>query len=100
MAKISKFILEYREVIKNIDIDLNNFTPPKHTMKRFVHLLKELSDVRVKGMIDYSLEEILVIVFLAVLVNASSWSEITAFGIAKEKPITGLCHSNKLSVVP
>ena len=85
MAKICKFILEYKEIIKNIDIDLNNFTPPKRTMKRFVHLLKEINDVRVKGMIDYPLEEIIVIVFLAVLGNASSWSEITAFGIAKEK---------------
>ena len=71
--------------MRNIDIDFNNCTPPKRTMKRFVHLLKKIDDVRIQGMIDYPLEEIIVIVFLAVLGNASSWREIAAFGIAKEK---------------
>lgn len=85
MAKTCKFLLEYREVIKEMNIDFDNCTPPKRTMKRFVHLLKEISDVRVQGMIDYPLEEIIVIVFLAVLGNASTWNEVTTFGMVKRK---------------
>ena len=85
MAKTCKFILEYKEVIGNIDFNFDNYTPPKHILKRFIRLLKEIEDVRVEGMIDYPLEEIIVITFLAVLGNASSWNEVTAFGKAKEK---------------
>lgn len=85
MAKTCKFILEYKEIIGNMDFDFDNCTPPKHTIKRFVHLLKEIEDVRVEGMIDYPLEEIIVIAFLAVLGNANGWGEVSTFGKAKEK---------------
>lgn len=85
MAKTCKFILEYKEIIGNMDFDFDNCTPLKHTIKRFVHLLKEIEDVRVEGMIDYPLEEIIVIAFLAVLGNANGWGEVSAFGKAKEK---------------
>ena len=85
MAKTCKFILKYKEVIKNIDFDFNNCNPPKHTMKHFVRLLKTIEDVRVEGMIDYPLEEIIVITFLAVLGNANGWKEIATFGMVKKK---------------
>jgi len=85
MSKTCKFILEYKEVIGNINLDFDNCNPPKHTMKHFVRLLKEIDDVRVKKMTDYPLEEIILIAFLAVLGNANGWKDIANFGKKKEK---------------
>lgn len=85
MAKTCKFIIEYKEVIGNIKLNFDNRNPPIHTMKRFVRILRRVEDVRVVGMIDYPLEEIIIIAFLAVLGNASTWLEIAQFGIAKKK---------------
>jgi len=48
MAKTCKFILEYKEVVGSINLNFDNCNPPKHTMKRFIRLLKEIDDVRVK----------------------------------------------------
>lgn len=84
MSKTCKFILEYKEVIGNLNLDFDNYNPPKHTMKHFVRLLKEIDDVRVKKMTDYPLEEIIVIAFLAVLGNANGWKDIADFGKEKE----------------
>lgn len=85
MAKTCKFILEYKDSIGNINLDLDNSNPPKHTMQRFVRLLKGIEDVRVEKMTDYPLEEIIVIVFLAVLGNANGWIDIADFGKEKKK---------------
>ena len=85
MSKISRPLLEYREVIKSTGITIDQYSPPRKTMKRFIRLFREIEDTRVKAMTDYPLEEILVIAFLAVLGNASGWNEIERFGNAKHK---------------
>ena len=85
MSKICRPILEYREVIKATGITINEYSPPRKTMKRFIRLFRKIEDVRVNAMIEYPLEEILVIAFLAVLGNASGWNEIERFGHAKHK---------------
>lgn len=85
MARTNKFILEYKEVIGNLQIDYASIKPPKRTMRRFIRLLKDIDDTRVAGMIDYPLEEIIVIVFLAVLGNANGWHEISLFGKVHKK---------------
>lgn len=85
MAKICKPLVEYKDIIKSADITPDNYKPPKKTMKRFIRLLKEIDDTRIENMTDYPLYEILVIAFLAVLANATSWSEIEQFGKSKYK---------------
>jgi len=85
MAGINKFILEYKDTFRDQQIDFDNSKPPKKTMRRFIRVLKTIEDVRVAGMIDYPLEEIVGIVFLAVLGNATSWQEIALFGKVHRK---------------
>lgn len=85
MAKICKPIIEYREIIVSKGITVDDYSPPKKTMKRFIRIFKEIEDTRIKEMTDYPLYEILVIAFLAILGNAAGWNEIERFGKAKEK---------------
>ena len=85
MAKTCKALVEYKEVITTTGITINNYEPPKKTMRRFVRLLKNIDDIRIEKMIDYPLFEIIAIAFLAVLGNASSWYEIEKFGKTKTK---------------
>jgi len=82
MAKMNRFIFEYKECIKNIGITPNDALPSKAVIRRFVRLFKDVDDSRLKGMIDYPLSEILLIAFLAILGNASKWAEIEDFGKA------------------
>lgn len=82
MAKINRFILEYSDRIKEVEIPVDVNKPPKAVIHRFVRLLKEVDDSRIPAMIDYPMEEIILIAFLAVLGNASTWYEMEAFGIS------------------
>jgi predicted transposase YbfD/YdcC len=85
MAKLCRPILEYKEIIKSTGITPDDYSPPKKTIQRFLHLFKEISDQRVEGMIDYPLSEVILIAFLAILANSSTWFEIECFGRKKEK---------------
>lgn len=85
MSKICRPIVEYQEIITSTNITLDDYKPPKKTLKRFIRLLKKIDDKRSINMIDYPLYEILLIAFLAVLGSAGSWSEIREFGIIKYK---------------
>ena len=85
MAKLCKPILEYKDIIKSTGITPDDYSPPKKTIQRFLRLFKQISDKRVQGMIDYPISEVILIAFLAILANASLWSEIEAFGNKKEK---------------
>lgn len=78
MTKTNKFILEYKEIVG--DMEIESFHSTKQTIKRFIRLLKEVDDKRVVNMIDYPLEEIIMLVFLAVMGNANGWDEISLFG--------------------
>ena len=85
MAKINRFIASYTDAISDFNISSESTVPPKAVIRRFVRVFKVIDDVRCEGMIDYPLVEIILIAFLAVLGNASTWSEMEQFGLAKEQ---------------
>ena len=85
MAKINRFIASYADAIADFEITSETTVPPKAVIRRFVRIFKKVDDVRCERMIDYPLVEIILIAFLAVLGNASTWSEMEQFGQAKEK---------------
>ena len=85
MAKISRPLVEYKEIIQSSGITPGDYSPPKRTIKRLIRLLKGVDDARIVNMTDYPLHEILLIAFLAILGNSSSWNEIEKFGKMKEK---------------
>lgn len=84
MAKINHFIASYTDAIADFEITSETSVPPKAVIRRFVRVFKKVDDVRCEGMIDYPLVEVILIAFLAVLGNASTWSEMEQFGRAKE----------------
>lgn len=85
MAKISKPILEYKEVITSAGISVDDYSPPKKTMKRFIRLLKEVEDTRIEKMTYYPLYEIVIIAFLAILSGAADWEDLQIFGNGRLK---------------
>jgi len=85
MAKIYRPILEYKDILLSTGITSGDYSPPKKTIKRFLRLFKQIDDQRIAGMIDYPLTEIILIAFLSILANASTWLEIEIFGNTKEK---------------
>ena len=85
MSKICSILFEYKEVIRNTGLQLGDYSPPKSAIRRFLRLFKQIDDTRIAGMISYPLPEVILIAFLAILANASTWAEIERFGKAKEK---------------
>lgn len=84
MAKINHLILEYKDTIALTGISPDT-KPPKTVLRRFVRLFRHVDDCRIDAMIDYPLEEILLIAFLAILANASTWLEMELFGKSKQR---------------
>lgn len=84
MAKINHIILEYKDCIASTGITPAS-RPPKAFLRRFVRQFRDVVDSRVKSMVDSPLVEILLITFLAVLANSSTWSEIAYFGAPQKK---------------
>jgi len=80
MAKINRFMAEYKDHMTTLPNTTKSSAPPKIVMRRFIRLFKEVDDARIQGMIDYPLSEILVIAFLAVLSGANTWIDISDFG--------------------
>ena len=70
MAKINKFIATYTNILEELDIPIGEGLPPKAVIRRFLRIFKKIDDSRIQAMIDYPLEEILLIAFLSVLGNA------------------------------
>ncbi len=85
MSNINKFVLEYSTIFRENSLDYDNRKPPKNAMRRFVRYLKEIDDPRKSNMIDYPLEEIFVISFLAILAGAERWDDIELFGQVYKK---------------
>lgn len=54
-------------------------------IRRFLRVFSSVADRRVDSMTDYPLTEILLITFLAVLANASTWTGIARFGEEKKR---------------
>ena len=85
MAKLNDFIMGYAEIFTDLDIRSEDGTLTKNITHRFLRLFKKIDDPRMPGMIEYPLEEILLIAFLAALGNADTWLEIEDFGRAKKQ---------------
>ena len=84
MANINHVIMEYADVLSQTGIPADT-RPPKAVIRRFVRVFSGVEDRRVDSMTDYPLTEVLLITFLAVLANASTWTEIAQFGEEKER---------------
>ncbi len=84
MAKINNVILEYKTIISQTGIPADT-KPPKSVIRRFVKIFDSVQDARIESMTDYPLVEILLVTFLAVLANASTWAEIAQFGVEKQR---------------
>lgn len=84
MAKINRFLLEYQESISKVSGKIKAEEFPLPVLRRFIRLFSDIGDSRCSGMTDYPLTEILLVSFLAVLGNASTWIEIEQFGREKE----------------
>lgn len=85
MAKINRFISTYTDVLKRLDIPVGQGLPPGTVIHRFLRIFQKIDDSRIQAMIDYPLEEIILIAFLAVLGNASTWTDMERFGKKKQR---------------
>ena len=85
MAKINAFIAEYKDALVKTGLPSDGVVPTKKVLQRFLRLFRNVDDSRLIGMVDYPLEEIILIAFLAVLGNASTWIEMADFGKSKKK---------------
>lgn len=85
MAKINSFIATYTDILEELDLPIGEGLPPKAVIRRFLRVFQKVDDSRVQGMIDYPLEEIILIAFLAVLGNASTWADMERFGKKKQR---------------
>jgi hypothetical protein len=83
MAKICRPIAEYREIITNLGVNLDDYKPPKKIIKRFIKLISKVDDSRLTNAIIYPLKEIILTAFFAILAGASTWNEISEFGDIK-----------------
>jgi|GEM_PF-5061780 len=55
MAKISRPIVKYKEIIQSSGITPSDYSSPKRTIKRLIRLLKGVDDARIANMTDYPL---------------------------------------------
>ncbi len=85
MAKINTFIASYTDILQKLDIPAGEGLPPKTVIRRFLRIFQKIDDARIQAMVDYPLEEILLIAFLAVLGNASTWTDMERFGKKKQR---------------
>jgi predicted transposase YbfD/YdcC len=85
MSKIANPMLEFAEKVKAYDLkskeDLN---PSNRVVKRFIRLAKQIPDVRMQGMIEYPLKEILLAAFFAVLSGADTWTQMEGYAKLRE----------------
>lgn len=81
MSKIANPIAEFTDIIKEHGLTANEgLKPSNQVVKRFVRLAKQVPDIRMEGMIEYPLKEILLVAFFAVLSGMDTWSGIAKFG--------------------
>lgn len=80
MARISNDIKKIKEKFSEADIPMaESIRPTKAMMYQFLRMYSNVEDVRCQGMISYSLAEIILAAFLAVLGGADDWVEIEGF---------------------
>ena len=81
MAKINRVIVAIKKSMEENHVcPQNGKRTTKAATKNLLCLFSTIEDVRMQGKIDYPLEYILLIAFLAILGNANTWAEIEDFG--------------------
>ena len=85
MSKIANPVLEFADIIKTNGLECrDDLSPSNKVVKRFIRLAKQVPDVRMKGMIEYPLKEILLVAFFAVMSGAETWTQMAQFGQIRE----------------
>jgi len=100
MSKLSKPIVQIREVIKDIRFDAREKRVPRVVLKRFISCVEGVSDKRDSDRIDYPLAYVLLLAFLAVLSGADGWVDMEEFSIAYKKKLNGILPRYKKIAVP
>ena len=65
MSQIARPILKIREVIKDLKLDARTEKVPQAVLKRFVHCVDNITDIRLESLVDYPLPYVLLVGFLA-----------------------------------
>jgi len=80
MPRISKELQAIKTIFKENDSNQISFaTMPKKVVRRLIIHLKSIDDIRQQGMIDYRMDEIIVMTFIATLAMCDTWIEIERF---------------------
>lgn len=82
---ICRPLAEYKDVILNTGLRLEDDNIPKKPIKRLIRCFKAIEDKRMEKKIDYPLYEILLISFFAIFSGADTWTALADFGVIKEK---------------
>ena len=99
MAKINRFIVEVKQALEENDINpQNGKRTTKATTKHLLCLFSTIEDVRMQSKIDYPLEYILLIAFLAILGNANTCAEIEDFGKSKKRWLQKFINVKKYGI--
>lgn len=86
-SKIRNSLLYLSEVISQIDFDEDDINVV--TIKRFIHILSNIDDFRVKGRCLYKLENLILMIFFAVLAgHGSNCIDIADYVSLNEKMFT------------
>jgi predicted transposase YbfD/YdcC len=83
--KFARPMVIIRDTFKKLDLKLESSCFPKKVLRRFVHFVEQVDDVRLAGLISYSLPTLITIAFLAVLAGANDWVEIASFAQEKRR---------------
>ena len=84
MAKINRTIVTIKSVLENNGVkQAEGKRTTKRITRKLLSLFSLVDDPRIKGMVDYPLEYILLIAFLSVLGCANTWQEMEDFGKSK-----------------
>lgn len=79
MPRISKELKEIKSVLSDLEEKIDVTKTPKKTIRKLIIHLKNIEDCRCQSMIEYRMDEIIIMTFLAVLAFCDTWQEITSF---------------------
>jgi len=100
MSTIPRPIMKIRQVMKDLKFDAREERVPQAPLKRFIHCVEGLPDIRLQSSIDYPLPYILVLAFLAVLSGSDSWAEMERFAVSYKVKLNGILPKFKGLAVP
>lgn len=99
MAKINRTVVAIKKTLQESNIQPEKGKRTTKTVTKYlVCLFSTIGDVRMKNKIDYPLEYILLIAFLAILGNANTWQEIEDFGKSTSRWLQKFIDVNKYGI--